>query len=54
MHIIGTYVLSMSMVNIVQTYKGYNTLPCFFYSLGAFIVLEETGRKVMKINALKK
>lgn len=54
MHIVGTYVLSISMGSIVQTYKGYNNLPCFFYSLGVFIVLIKIGRKAMKINVLKK
>lgn len=37
LHIFGTYSLSMEMGKIVQTYKGYNNLPCVLYSLGIFL-----------------
>jgi len=54
MHIIGTYRLSMAAGSIVQTYKGYNNLPCFFYVLGIFIILTEMAKKIMKIKILRK
>lgn len=54
MHIIGTYKLSMNAGSIVSTYKGYSNLPCFFYSLGIFIILSDIGKKIMKVEILQK
>lgn len=53
-HIIGTYRLSIAANSIVQTYKGYNNLPCFFYSLAVFIMLTEISNKVMKVQIINK
>lgn len=53
-HIIGTYKLSMVAGNVVQTYKGYSNLPSILYSMGAFVVLTEIGRKIMKVEILQK
>lgn len=40
-HIIGTYYLSMQAGEIVQTYKGYQNLPCVLYSIAVFILLRQ-------------
>ncbi|MDE6852838.1 MAG: acyltransferase [Lachnospiraceae bacterium] len=53
-HIVGTYKLSMAAGSIDRTYKGYGNLPSILYSLGAFIVLTEIGKKVMKVEILQK
>ena len=39
-HIIGTYVLTNREGTIIQTYKGYNNLPCVIYSLGIFVFIK--------------
>lgn len=53
-HVIGTYKLSMAAGSIVQTFKGYSNLPSILYAMGAFIVLTEIGKKVMKNEVLQK
>lgn len=47
MHIIGTYRLSIAAEGIIQTYKGYNNVPCILYSVGVFVFLKETENKIM-------
>lgn len=41
LHIFGTYTLSMEAGKIVQTYKGYNNLPCVLYSLSVFLFIKQ-------------
>ena len=52
-HIIGTYSLSTNAGEIVDTYKGYNNLPCVLHSIAVFVFLKEIGRKIMKTKAGK-
>ena len=54
MHIVGTYYLSIDANKIVQTYKGYNNLPCVLYSLGVFVFIKYDLIKIMNYNTIKK
>ena len=36
-HIFGTWILSFEAGSIIQTYKGYTNVPCFFYSLAIYL-----------------
>ncbi len=47
MHIIGTHVMSLNLGFIVMTYKGYQNVPSFLYSIGMFVLLKDIGNKVM-------
>jgi len=46
MHICGTYVLSMEVGAIMNTYKGYTNVPCALYSVGVFILIKQLGQKI--------
>ena len=49
LHIVGTYILSIEAGSIVQTYKGYQNVPCVLYSIGVFVFLKDIGRKIMDL-----
>lgn len=44
MMIIGTYNLSMASGTIVQTFKGYQSLPCYLYSAGIFLLIKNISK----------
>ncbi len=48
LHCVGTYAASIQNGYVDRTFKGYNSLPCYFYSIGVFIFLQFVGEKVMK------
>ena len=48
MHIAGTYITSMEAGSIVRTFKGYQNVPCILYSVGIFVLLKQTGSRIMK------
>lgn len=52
-HLIGTYVLSMQAGSIVQTFKGYQNVPCILYSIGVFVLLKDIGQRVLKVNKIE-
>jgi len=37
LHLFGTYYLSINSNRIIDTFKGYNNVPCFIYSVGIFV-----------------
>lgn len=45
-HILGTYILSWEAGKIIDTFKGYNNLPCVFYSLAVFLLVKECAEKM--------
>ncbi len=47
-HIIGTYKLSMDAGRIVETFKGYQNVPCVMHASGLFVLLKDVGTRVMK------
>jgi len=47
LHIVGTYVLSVKAGNIVDTFKGYENLPCILYSSGIFVLAKDIEKKIM-------
>lgn len=53
-HIIGTYSYSMSAGYIIQTFKGYNNLPCVLYSVAIFIFFKYFGERALSINLISK
>ena len=53
-HIVGTYILSMDAGEIVETYKGYNALPCILYSVGIFTWFRYNGQRIMENTVIKK
>lgn len=53
MHIIGIYKLSMDAGRIIDTYKGYNNVPCILYSVGVFIFLKDIGKKIKNYKIIK-
>lgn len=52
MHIIGTYILSINANKIVDTYKGYNNVPCILYSIGVFVFIKNVCLKIRSLNFL--
>ena len=40
-HILGTYFLSRRAGAIVDLFKGYLNVPCFFYSIGIFVFIKQ-------------
>ena len=48
-HIIGTYCLSMNAGMIIQTFKGYNNVPCILYSVGIWVFIKDFGTKIMRL-----
>ena len=53
-HIIGTYYLSINAGEIIQIYKGYNNVPCVFYSVGIYIFCKYNGPFILKSRVIKK
>lgn len=49
LHLAGTYILSIEAGRIVQTYKGYQNVPCVLYSVGVFVFLKDIGRRIMDL-----
>ena len=47
-HITGTYILSMKAGTIVKTYKGYQNLPCFLYSVAILTFGMNNNRLIMQ------
>ena len=47
LQITGTYRLSMNAGELIDTYKGYNNVPCVLYSLGIFVFFRNYGNKIM-------
>ena len=45
-HIIGTYKASINAGYIINTYKGYNNLPCVIYSVGVFVFIKNISEKI--------
>ena len=45
-HIVGTYVLSIEAGQIINTYKGYENLPCVLYSIAIFVFLQQLGKRM--------
>ena len=54
LHICGTYILSMRDGQINSTYKGYNNLPSFMYSVGVFLFLTDIGKRLMTNKKVEK
>lgn len=52
-HMIGTYNLSMQAGEIIKTFKGYDNVPCIFYSIGIFIFLRQTENFLMNNKVIK-
>lgn len=52
--IIGTYKLSYEANMIVETFKGYNNVPCILYSVAVFLFVKEIGKKIKKLNITAK
>lgn len=48
MHIVGTHVLSMRAGEIVSSYKGYNNLPAFLYSVAMFVFFKNIGDNLLR------
>lgn len=48
-HIIGTYVLSTKANEIINTFKGYNNVPCILYSVGVFVFIKQFSIKKLFI-----
>lgn len=48
MHIIGTYRLSIESGAIVQTFKGYDNVPCILYSVGIWVFVKKHGTSIMR------
>lgn len=53
-HLIGTYKVSTEAGEVLRTFKGYLTLPCVLYSLGAFLLIRQKGDTVMKNETVKR
>lgn len=51
-HLIGTYKVSVAAGEVLRTYKGYLTLPCVFYCIGAFLLMRQKGGRMMKNKAV--
>ena len=47
LHVTGTYRLSVNAGDVIETYKGYNNVPCVLYSLGIFVFFRNYGNKIM-------
>lgn len=47
-HMFGTYYLSIRDGGINSTYKGYNNVPCIFYSIGIFLFFKQVAPLIMK------
>ena len=45
-HTIGTYYLSIKAGMIIETYKGYENLPCLVYSVGVYVLLQSIASKI--------
>lgn len=52
-HIVFTYIISLDAGVVLRTYKGYNNLPCIFYSIAAFIFLKDIFKKFQNKNFIK-
>ena len=44
-HIIGTYTLSTKANTIIDTFKGYNNVPCILHSIGIFVFAKRISLK---------
>jgi len=53
-HIIGTYSLSIEEGYIVQTYKGYQNLPCLLYSVSIFVLGKYCGSYLLNNQIIRK
>ena len=53
MHIVGTYTLSVSAGSIQRSFKGYNNVPCIFYTFGVFVFLKDVAEQIKNIRWLK-
>lgn len=51
MHLLGTYRLSTQAGEIVETYKGYNNVPCILYSIAVFVFFKNL---IIKLSNNKK
>ena len=45
-HIFGTYYLSLKSGEIVSFFKEYDNLPCVLYSVGVFVFIQYSSRKI--------
>ncbi len=54
LHIVGTYILSITADSIQSLYKGYCNLPCVLYTFGVFILLKDIAVKTERIRSLRK
>lgn len=53
-HIIGTYLLSIEAGHIVQTYKGYQNLPCILYSISVFVLGKYCGYRLLNNQIIRR
>ena len=51
LHAVGTYITSTNAGTVMRTFKGYNSVACYLYSLGAFVLLKQIGEKIMQTKA---
>lgn len=53
-HLLGTYYLSVHKGEIVNTFKGYNNLPCLLFSVAVFVFLKYNTEKILRWKLLEK
>ena len=59
-HIIMTYNLSIQAQNVIETYKGYNSIFCILYSAAVFLFVKNISKFIKSkkffnlVNAVKK
>lgn len=54
MHIVGTYMLSISAGSIQSLYKGYYNVPCVLYTFGVFVLLKDVSEWIWQIVWVRK